>query len=270
MNGQWISAMIQRAALFAAGWFASRYHLSPDQTAAIGVDLGAFGVGIYGAVAHWGKVKAVPGTIAGVIAAFMVISIFGMNGPAYAADLTLPKKSIIATTPCLPTSCSGWYVGAGLTGIGSNADIVGQGISNSVFAAGSIMSITGGYQYWNGQWFAAADASIGYELQKVPNTGSGNHLVGIELIKVGGKLSNLFGSGQAPVAVPANLSDALISPYITTGAMQRGGKSFSVSGAGAEFTLSQNFVLDLHYIYAPATDALPPQNFVGASLLRKF
>src|SRR5713226_5844829 len=93
----------------------------------------------------------------------LVLALSLLVSPALAADL--PVKAIpYLSTPCAAGSCSGWYAGFGVAGDGSNADIVGQGINGSVFAAGGILKAQGGYQFWNGNWFAALDLSLGYEL----------------------------------------------------------------------------------------------------------
>lgn len=187
---------------------------------------------------------------------------------AHAADLAVKAPSgLFASTPCTPTSCSGWYVGFGLTGNGTNADIVGSGINGSIFAAGGALDLHGGYQFWNGQYFAALEGGIGYQFTNGGAPLSGSNVTGYEIVKLGIGLQSLFntttattvpGQTDAPISIPAALSNALISPYIALGGIQTRGVSVWANGAGAEFVLASHYNLDLRYMYAA------PQQNLGA------
>ena len=204
---------------------------------------------------------------------------------ALAGDLNAPALPFKApvSSPCTLQGCSGFYLGVGLSGTGTNADIVGNGVNGSVFAAGGIIDVHGGYQLWNGQYFAAFEGGIGNQFQPsqpLSSLGAGS-LVGYEKIKLGLGLTGLFNqpsgtpaSGQAPAAIniPASIAAALISPYLTTGAMQRNGVSQWISGAGAEFLLASHWNLNLEYVYgAPVSktspfNGAPPLNLVTLGL----
>ena len=150
---------------------------------------------------------------------------------AFAADVPLPVKSPLKAV-CVAGACSGWYVGFGILGDGSNVDVVANGVNGSVFSTGGVLKVQGGYQFWSGSWFAALDASVGYEYTtnvsaNLPVTAGsqGSRVVGTELVKL---WYNFFPSGvasftspsQSPVAltVPANLL-ASSTPYVTFGGM---------------------------------------------------
>ena len=74
-------------------------------------------------------------------------AVLGALAPAAAADLTVKTKAVpfLTSTPCTvatattPLSCSGFYIGGGISGQGTNADIVGNGINGSVFAGGMVL-----------------------------------------------------------------------------------------------------------------------------------
>ena len=53
-------------------------------------------------------------------------------------------------------------MGGGLSGAGSNADIIGSGINGSVFAGGITPTLDAGYQYVNGNWLFGAEFDLGY------------------------------------------------------------------------------------------------------------
>jgi len=165
-----------------------------------------------------------------ILAAVTVHSLFAAS--AFAAD-SLPVKALpsLPAAVCAPGSCSGWYVGFGLVGNGTNADIIGNGINGSVFAAGGAMKVQGGYQFWNGAFFAAAEVGVGYEFTTPASAAlapsQGSRFVGTELVKLG---YNFFPSTAAavslpsqspvPLTVPANLL-ANTTPYLAFGGVQR-------------------------------------------------
>lgn len=212
-----------------------------------------------------------------------IAACIAMSSAAFAADL--PTKAPVFAAPavtCTPQNCSGWYAGFGIMGDGSNADIVGNGINGSVFAAGGIIKAQGGYQLWNGSWFAAAEGSAGYEFTTnasatvpVVNKG-GSKFIGMETIKLG---YNFFTSNtslptvasQSPVAllVPANLL-ASSTPYLAFGGLQRRGISEWVSGMGVQTVISAGWSSDVSYRYAPAQQGVPATSLVTIDLNKHF
>ena len=200
--------------------------------------------------------------------AFVVASIWCMAPfELCAADMAL--KTPASGFTCTPQNCSGWYGGATLVGQGTNADIIGQGINNSVFSAGGMVGIDGGFRLWNGSYFFAAEADVLYQSgnsSALTNfTPSG--FAGMALVKAGIGLAPLFGGGvaapsQGPVAVPAQFLPSLMSPYIATGPIWRRGGSVWGSGAGFESVLGPRWTLDLSYLYAPPANNMNATNLV--------
>ncbi len=203
--------------------------------------------------------------------------------PSMAADLAVKAVPLpAARMPCAAGDCSGWYAGFGILGDGTNVDIVGNGINGSVFAAGGAIKVQGGYQLWNGSWFAAIDGSLGYEFSRasssnLPVTNNfGSKFIGTELIKLG---YNFFPSSQSAVVSPSQSPIALVSPanlfaastpYLTFGGMQRRGKNEWVSGAGVQTIIAAGWSSDVKYLYAPSQDGNPATNIVMIELNKHF
>ena len=188
---------------------------------------------------------------------------FGIT-PAFAANLPLPALEAPAVSSCTLTSCSGFYVGGNVVGAGSNMDILGSGISNSVFAGGGAIGMTAGGQLWNGKFFAGfegfADYDVATNLQVTPGMGNQNRYLFGVIAKAGIGLNGLFGGvatapatpGQSPIpiSIPASIASALLSPYVAIGEVWRPWGAGWATGAGADFILSQNWNLDLKYLHA--------------------
>lgn len=212
----------------------------------------------------------------GALAALLAFS------PALAADLPAVIAKAPAKAPCAAGACSGWYAGFGVLGDGTNADIVGNGVNGSVFAAGGAIKAQGGYQLWADSWFAAIDISAGYEFTtnasaSTPATGvRGSRFVGMETIKLG---YNFFPSsaaaptvaGQSPtvLTVPANLL-ASTTPYFRFGGMQRRGQSQWVNGAGIQTVIAAGWTTDISYLYAAAQNGNPAASIVMFEINKHF
>ena len=197
---------------------------------------------------------------------FLLASVSALiSTSAFAADLSGVKainKAIAFADPCTiatattPLSCSGWYVGGGLSGQGSNANIIGGGIQGSVFAGGMVMSVDGGYQYMQGNWIFGAELDAGYAFNSNVSVGpvssNVNGLRFTEFFKVGGNLSGMLGT-QAPVTVPASLTASVLGPYVGIGSSQwgvaGGWASGMTSGAGVLFDIGPRLFGDLRYTY---------------------
>jgi hypothetical protein len=200
--------------------------------------------------------------------------------PAFAADLTVPTKApAYLATPCVPGNCSGWYADFGIMGDGTNADIIGGGLNNSIFQTGGAILAGGGYQLWNAAWFAAIEANIGYEFSQ--NNGAlirqgGAKFVGQELVKLG---YNFFPStatatttpSQSPIPLvsPANLL-AATTPYLAFGGMQRRGITEWVNGAGVETVIAAGWSSQVEYLYAPSQQGQPATQVVSLKLMKHF
>lgn len=205
-----------------------------------------------------------------------------LAAPALAADL--PTKAVpyaTAAYACVPQNCSGWYAGFGILGDGSNADVIGNGINGSVFSTGGAIKIQGGYQIWNGQWFAAIEGSVGYEFTTNASAGAvfnsrGDRFIGTELVKLGynffpstAAATPVAGQSPVPLTVPANLL-ASSTPYLTFGGMQRRGLNQWVNGAGVQTVIAAGWSTDVKYLYAPSQNGEAAASIVMFELNKHF
>lgn len=199
-----------------------------------------------------------------LIAGLLAAAVFGVAVAARAADLPTkaPIFATIGTPPCqvatasTPLSCSGFYVGGGIAGAGSNADIIGSGVSGSVFAGGITPTATIGYQYVQGNWIFGIEQDVGYSV----NTGASANAVGgpfngwrfTQDFKVGGNLAGMLGT-QQPITVPAALANAILGPYAHVGVSEwqlgNAWAAGNVSGAGVLFDLGPKIFGDFRYSY---------------------
>jgi len=205
---------------------------------------------------------------------------------AHAADLPVKAPAGFyldapAPTRCTPQNCSGWYAGFGILGDGSNADVIGNGINGSVFSTGGALKLQGGYQLWNGAWFAAIEAGIAYEFTTNASAGAiqnggGSRFIGTELVKLGynffpstAAASPVAGQSPVPLTVPANLL-ASSTPYMTFGGMQRRGISEWVNGVGVQTVIAAGWATDVKYLYAPSQQGVPATSVVMFELNKHF
>jgi hypothetical protein len=171
-------------------------------------------------------------------------------------------RTVFAPPNCTTNQCSVWFAGGNVLGMGSNVDIIGQGISNSIFANGGMVTGTIGAQFWNNGIFFGAENMLGYAFGAPTSiNGSGISLTGgmdILWFEAGGSLGDLFGSGATPVPIYNALASDLISLYFGTGPAiplgnsSLGTQSFWTSGAGARYLIpnvSWPILLDIKYIY---------------------
>jgi hypothetical protein len=192
---------------------------------------------------------------------------------AHAADMAVkvappkaqaaPLLNFFTPSPCSTTLCNEWFVTLGLGGVGSNLDILGSGIDNSIFNQGGLPFAGVGGQLWNGSTFLGFEADAGYVVGTPTNVGGGtaNLSGGLawQLAEFGGNLGALFGSPE-PVAVNNALAADLISLYIATGPVEAFGNSSLgtgsvwATGAGARYLLptaiKTPLMLDIKYLYA--------------------
>jgi opacity protein-like surface antigen len=252
-------------------------------------NLGSIGALIMSAGVFGKQVSSNPSPIntSSVVRALLVafaLSMF-LAPIAFAADLTLPVRAPAIALPdpgsaCTPTSCSGFYVGGQLAGVGSNADIIGNGVNGSVFAGGGIPMATVGYQYASGNWFFGAEGAVGWQVSTKANiggvTGNENGFISYQIGKVGGNLAGLFGNSAAPIAIPPKLANALISPYVLLGAVERPFASGWASGAGATFDIGPHTFVDIKYMYVnygPSSNGafnMKSENLLTAGVNYKF
>ena len=212
------------------------------------------------------------------------VALLALCASADAADILKLKAPAYVQPVCsagsatMTPSCSGFYLGLNVQGIGSNLDILGSGINNSVFAGGGLVGLDAGYQFWNGTFFLAGEGQFDYDFQ-----GSGlnaepfnQRWSGDVLAKAGVGLSNILGIGQPNTTGPATSSQgpislavipgtAFMSPYAVVGGAFKNNQQGWITGAGAEWILAQGWNLDIfyHHINWNAT----PTGVVGSSLV---
>lgn len=183
--------------------------------------------------------------------------------PAFAADLPVKARPLATFgDPCViasattPLSCSGLYVGAGLAGQGSNADIIGSGVNGSVFAGGMTPTIDAGYLYAKGNMIFGAEFDVGYSFATKANAGVvGNSFNGFRItedFQAGGSLSGLLGT-QVPITIPPSLASAIIAPYVHVGTTQwqlPGAWANGIeSGAGVWAEVGPRTLVNFKYTY---------------------
>jgi opacity protein-like surface antigen len=181
---------------------------------------------------------------------------------ALAADLPpqITKASpVLAGSACTPVACSGFYAGGTFGGVGTNLDIIGSGVNNSLFAGGGITALDVGYQYANAQMILGLEASVGYQFQTSASvngvSGNASGLFAYQIGKLGGNISALFG-GQPPVTIPPQLAATQIGLYALVGAVERQFANGWATGAGAMFDIGPHSFVDLKYMhvqYGPST-----------------
>jgi hypothetical protein len=207
------------------------------------------------------------------------------KAPQYRYAVPKPK---LTPPGCTTNQCSVWFLGAGIYGAGGNMDIIGQGLSNSIFADGAAVGLDVGGQYWMNGIFLGAENILGYAFgpSSSVNAASANVTGGLDIawFEAGGSLGDLFGSGATPVAVNNALISDLISPYFGTGpavafgGSSLGSKTFWTEGAGLRYLLpnvSWPILLDAKYVYGSnnSTTGLAANKnfqFAGISIIIPF
>lgn len=200
-------------------------------------------------------------------------AMLGALSTSYAADLTLPVKAppllpTINTTCSTQNSCTGWYVGGTLYGIGGNAALLQNGLNNSLFAGGGAIGLNAGVQYWNGQYFAALDGDVMIESSN--NAGVQDFLtggaVGMVHVKLGGNLLSLVSNGSPVLTPPSALATTLMATYVDNCVAIRQGTTQYCGGMGQQFLLAPRLTLDLVYDYGAPTTKLNALQYAGAKI----
>ena len=183
----------------------------------------------------------------------------GFAVPAYAGDLPAKAKpklvNVVTTVPCTVLSCvNKFYVGGGLAGIGGNADIIGNGISGSVFAGGGIPFGDVGWMTWNGNFLLGIEVGAGWQFNTSNSVNGVNAnetgYMAYQEFRVGGSLSSIYGNNAAPVTPPSGLTADIMTPYAAFGVEEHEFATGWRTGAGILFALpNSNIVLDIGYRY---------------------
>lgn len=179
--------------------------------------------------------------------------------PAVAADLPVLKASAVpfVGSACTPTTCTGFYVGGGLGGVGTNLDVIGNGLNGSAAAGGMLPTMKVGYLYAQGNWLFGGEVTFAYQTSSaatLANAVSGNQsgMLLTQGFKFGGNFSQLFGgTATPPITIPPSLANAVISAYLQAGAAQHqisgGMVSGAYSGAGVLFDTGPHSFVDVDY-----------------------
>lgn len=174
--------------------------------------------------------------------------------PALAADIAAPKAQATSTyIPCTTTSCSGFYGGFNVAGVGSGLDVLGSG----VFSNGGGLGLDAGYQYWDSKVYFAGEVFGNYMFQNfAASSGTSTtklnpgYMFG-EFVDLGMPLSSIFGfTPTAPGTLPATILASTLSPYAKLGAIERPWGSAWATGAGVAFDVSTRWFGKLDYIHA--------------------
>lgn len=173
---------------------------------------------------------------------------------ALAADLAPVKainRALLApVVPCDVTGCSGFYLGAEVSGSGSGVNVLNLASLNS---GGTFMGVNGGYQFYNGVYWLGAKAKIDYAVAQQDPSVAGQPLLSLSNVfafegaEFGGNLSPLF--GIAPINLPGPLANAV--PTVLIGACQHGALRGYCAGAAAHFFIpNSRFTVDVDYLNA--------------------
>jgi hypothetical protein len=163
-------------------------------------------------------------------------------------------KAPAASSTCTVTNCPNmFWLGGGLGGVGSNIDIIGSGLDNSVFADGMAPFADAEWMNWNGTVLLGVDIGGGYQFAQPTSIGgnSANQSGGIGwmMAEAGGSLSQLFGQ-STPVTILGALQTNLITLYGAAGPVFSNGTTLPGLRAGAKYLVGPNLQLDMAYTYA--------------------
>ena len=214
----------------------------------------------------------------------LVLALSLISTGAFAGDIASPsyKAPAYVSTPCTLTSCSGWYAGMGLSGSGTNANIIGNGIQGSVFSAGGDIDIHGGYQLWTGPVLAGLQLNGGYEFSSQGASAPGSHFLGTALMQLGYNFFNTSTPtatapsaattpGQSPFQniVPANLL-AASTPYINAGGCIRHGITQGCAGTGIQTVIAAGWSTAFDYVNMPSQKGQPDSQVFLLKVLKHF
>lgn len=252
-NDAWKS-LIVKVLLMILTPLAAQLHFNDGATlAAFAADLADIAVLLYGVYSHWGMDKVA--AVAKVLLVAFLVSLF-LAPRSYAADnLAVKMPSLVTGSACTPTSCSGPYIGGGIGGVGTNLDVIGNGLNGSAFAGGVIPTIKFGYLYAQNNWLFGAEASLAYQTSTSTTVagvgGNQNGLLFTQGVKFGGNFSALLGQAQSPITIPPALANSLINVYAQVGAAEHqfvgGFVSGAYGGAGVLFDVGPHSFIDVDY-----------------------
>jgi hypothetical protein len=195
---------------------------------------------------------------------------------AQAADLPV-KAPIVA--PVSPYAwLNGFFIGAGVSGAGTNFDVLGNGINGSINANGTVIDGHVSAKFYNDTMYAAVTAGCGYDMTMNASAAGGlpsNHLFCTELVDAGGFLPNLMNVSTS--VLPDFLKGAI--PFATVGMAQRMSKTGRVAGIGAIMPIAnapnwvagaRAFQVDYSNAQVSSIDIMKTEMYVGIFVEKKF
>lgn len=194
---------------------------------------------------------------------------------AFSAAAQTNKAPTSSGLTCTVSSCPGaFWLGGGVGGVGSNVDILGSGLDNSVFADGGIPFVEATYAAWQNNIMYGASVGGGYQFAQPASIGAASNNqsqpMGWAFFEAGGNLFSLFGSQTAPTVQTALIQD-LVAPYAFTGPVFEKGATLWGNGAGLRYLVSPNVMFDIKYVFAnDQIDNTKNVQLVLASLKWKF
>lgn len=185
-----------------------------------------------------------------VLIAAAIVTAFSM--PVRAADVLPVKAPAIAAipNPCSQNGCSGFFVGAEVSGSGSGVNVLNLG---ELSAGGTYMGMNAGYQMYNGTYWLGAKAKIEYAVAQPSNgivdQSFNNKFFAFEGAEIGAALGQFFG-GVAPISFGGLLSNAV--PTFLVGACQNGSKlqGYCTGAAIHYFVPNTRWTVDADYLNA--------------------
>lgn len=181
---------------------------------------------------------------------FLAVALALLPSLAFATD-NLAVKAInnaltAPTASCTAAGCSGFFVGAEISGSGTGVNVLNLGSLN---AAGTFMGANAGYQFYNGTYWLGVKASVDYEVGSSTSqlTPGLSNVFAFEGVEVGGNLASLF--SIPAITLPGPLSSAV--PTVLIGACQHGDLTGYCAGAAAHFFIpNSKFTVDVNYLNA--------------------
>lgn len=185
-----------------------------------------------------------------------IIALLLSSSAAFAADLTLPVKApVLPKVACNLQTCTGFFFGGNIANAGGNLDVLGTGLTG-LAQNGFGIGVQAGYEFYNGQWYAALladvdyDASLNAGANAIPVAFKDRLTYGVKA-RLGYSLAQAFGAsvtGTATPTLPQQFLSSLMTPYAVIGEEWRHGQPSLVSGAGAEFLLATNITATAEYL----------------------
>lgn len=198
--------------------------------------------------------RTMPGAkTAAKVIPFLFVVVVLQGHVAHAQSTISTKAPIVSSATCTTSLCQNYiFIGGGIGGVGSNLDIIGSGLDNSVFADGMLPFADAEWMTWNGTFLLGVDVGGGYQFAQgasiggITNNQSGG--MGWAIFEAGGSLSSLLNIPSVSVLGP--LQTDLMTLYGGTGPLFEAGATLPALRAGAKYLVGPNLQLDLNYTYA--------------------